>query len=129
MAVEPGQGGGLFNSLRRLGRTVLEAARVRVELVASEVEEQGLRLSQLLLLAVAAGFCIALAIVLLIEFFVVLFWDTHRLAALGFFALCFATAGALLLLALRARARSRPRFLAATVAELNKDRQRTGDGE
>ena len=129
MAVEPGQGGGLFNSLRRLGRTVLEAARIRVELVASEVEEQGLRLSQLLLLAVASGFCIALAIVLLIEFFVVLFWDTHRLAALGFFALCFATAGALLLLALRGRARSRPRFLAATVAELNKDRQRTGDGE
>ena len=129
MTVEPGQGGGLFNSLRRLGSTVLEAARVRVELVASEVEEQGLRLSQLLLLAVASGFCIALAIVLLIAFFVVLFWDTHRLAALGFFALCFATAGALLLLALRARARSRPRFLAATVAELNKDRPSTGDGE
>lgn len=128
MAIEPGQGGGLFNSLRRLGSTILDAARVRVELVASEVEEQGLRLSQILLLAVAAGFCIALAILLLIEFFVVLFWDTNRLAALGFFALFFAVAGALLLLALRGRAKSRPRFLAATVAELNKDRQRTGDG-
>ena len=128
MAIEPGQGSGLFNSLRRLGSTVLEAARVRVELVASEVEEQGLRLSQILVLAVAAGFCIALSIVLLVEFFVVLFWDTNRLAALGFFALFFAMAGALLLLALRGRARSRPRFLAATVAELNKDRQRTGDG-
>ena len=128
MAIEPGQGSGLFNSLRRLGSTVLEAARVRVELVASEVEEQGLRLSQILVLAVAAGFCIALSIVLLVEFFVVLFWDTNRLTALGFFTLFFAMAGALLLLALRGRARSRPRFLAATVAELNKDRQRTGDG-
>jgi len=128
MTMEPGQEGGLFNSLRRLGGTVLDAARVRIELVASEVEEQGLRLSQLLLLAVAAGFCVTLAIVLLIAFFVVLFWDTHRLAALGFFALFFATAGAALLLALRARARSRPHFLAATVAELKKDRQKTGDG-
>lgn len=126
--MEPGQGRGLFNSLRRLGGTVLEAARVRVELIASEIEEQGLRLSQLLLLAVAAGFCIALAIVLLIAFLVVLFWDTHRLAALGFFALFFAAAGAGLLLALRGRAQSRPRFLAATIAELNKDRQKTGGG-
>lgn len=127
MAIEPGQGVGLFNSLRRLGSTVLEAARVRVELVATEVEEQGLRLSQLLLLAVAAGFCIALAIVLLIEFFVVLFWDTHRLAALGFLALFFAAVGTVFLLVLRGRARSRPRFLAATIAELGKDRRKTDE--
>ena len=127
MAVEPGQGGGLFHSLRRLGRTALEAARVRIELVASEVEEQGLRVSQLLVLAVAAGFCLALAIVLLIAFIVVLFWDTYRLAALGLFALFFAVAGMSLLIAIKSRARSRPRFLAATLAELEKDRQKTGD--
>ena len=75
-----------------------------------------------------AAFFLGVGILLAVMFLVVLFWDTHRLAALGFFAIFFATAGALLLLALRARARSRPRFLAATVAELNKDRQKTGDG-
>ena len=116
----------MFSSLRRLGHTALGAARVRLEIVSSELEEQGQRLSQLLLLAVAAGFCLALAIVLLIAFIVVLYWETHRVVALGGFALLFALSGAGLLIALKRMAGSRPRFLAATIAELEKDRHEVG---
>ena len=127
MSDDAGRGAGLFSSLRRLGHTALGAARVRLEIVSSELEEQGLRLSQLLLLAAAAGFCLALTVVLLIAFVVVLYWNTHRLVALGGFTLLFALTGAGLLIALRRLAGSRPRFLAATIAELEKDRREVDD--
>ena len=119
---EAGREGGLFISLRRLSRTLLGAIRTRLEILGTEVEEQGLHFAQILLLAAAAGVCVALAVVLAIAFVIVLFWDTHRLAALGSFFLFFSGIGAFLFLVIRQRIKDRPKLFAATIAEMDKDR-------
>ena len=120
---EAGREGGLFVSLRRLSRTLLGAIRTRLEILGTEVEEQSLHFAQILLLAAAAGVCVALAVVLAIAFVIVLFWDTHRLAALGSFFLLFAGLGALLFLVIRQRINDRPKLFSVTIAELDKDRE------
>jgi uncharacterized membrane protein YqjE len=127
MAQHAGRGDGLFGSLRRLVRTLVLAARVRLDLVAAEVEEQGLRLAQLLALALVAGLCLALALVLVIVFIIVLAWDDHRLLAIGGLGSFFALAGIVLLFMAKSRAHLRPRFLSATIGELDKDRRALGD--
>ncbi|HXC37866.1 MAG TPA: phage holin family protein [Burkholderiales bacterium] len=123
MGEEAGRTDGLFGSLRRLGRTLVLAARTRLDLVAAEVEEQGLRVAQVLAMALAAMFCLGCALVLAVAFVIVLFWDDHRLLAIGGFAALFALAGFVLALMAKHRGKLRPRFLSATVAELDKDAQ------
>jgi len=59
--------------------------------------------------------------VLLVLLIAVLFWDTNRLVAIGVLAGGFAVGGLAGLLALRSAIVQRPKFLAATLAELRKD--------
>ena len=73
-------------------------------------------------LAAVAGLCIALAVILLVFFLVVLFWDTNRLLAIGVLAGVFAIGGIAACVGLRAAISQRPKFLSATLAELRKDR-------
>jgi len=77
-------------------------------------------------LALTALFCLGLAIVLLVLLVAVIFWDEHRLLAVGLLAALFALCGLGSLLALRSAVRKRPRFLSATLAELRKDEQELG---
>jgi uncharacterized membrane protein YqjE len=116
------RGGGLFGSLRNLGHTLVGLLQTRLELLSADIEEQGLRLQQMLLLAIAAGFCLAVAALLAVTFVVVLFWDTYRLVAIAALFVLFVSAGIGLGLALAARARERPRMFATTLDELAKDR-------
>ena len=118
---------GLFGSLRRLSRTLVGMVRTRLDLVATEVEEQALHLTHMLVLAMVAVFCLVLALLLLIALVVVVFWDTHRLLALGGLAAFFAVAGIVLGAMLKKLAGERPRFLSSTIAELDKDRRALGD--
>ena len=108
--------GGLLYSIRHLASSLLAAAQTRIEILVTEIEEQRVRLEQMLLVALGAVFCLAMGIVLCVAFIVVFFWDTHRLAAVGFLA-----AGALLGWTLRNQAKSRPKLFAATRGELAKD--------
>lgn len=122
MSAEAGQPGRLLDSLRSLASTLLAAAETRIELLATEVEEERARLGALVVLAAVTAVCFAFAALLAVLFVVVIFWDTHRLAALGGLALAFGVAGAAFLSALRKQARSGSRLFSATVAELRKDR-------
>ncbi len=111
----------MLDSLRALAQTFVGAARTRLELVANEVEEQGARLAQAALYLAAAAFCLALAIVLGAILLVVLFWDSNRIAVLAALSALFGAGGLALLFAARGAAKSRPRALAATLAELSAD--------
>ena len=113
--------GGLFGSLRSLGQTLAALLQNRLELLSSDIEEQGWRLQQMLLLALAAGFCLAVAALLAVTFVVVVFWETHRLLAIGGLFLVFLAIGVGLALALAARARERPRMFATVLDELARD--------
>jgi uncharacterized membrane protein YqjE len=123
MADEAGRAVGVLDSLRKLGGTLLGTLQTRLELVATEIEEEKARFARIAALAALAGFCLALAVNLAVLFLVVLFWDTDRLLAIGVLAGVFAAGAAALGLALRNAVTKRPRLLSATLAELRKDRE------
>jgi uncharacterized membrane protein YqjE len=119
--------GGLLHSIKHLGHTLLGAARTRLEIFATEIEEERLRLEQFLLVALAAGFCLGMAVVLCVTFVLIYFWDTHRLLATGALAMVFLSIAAALGWYLRARVKSRPKPFAITRGELAKDGAMLGE--
>lgn len=118
----PVNSSGLMGSLKRLTSSLLAILATRLELLANELQEERLRLTQLLLLGVFAAFCIGTGLIFLNAFIVVLFWDDHRLMALGSLTLVYLVAGAAVAMVLRARARAGAKLFAASLAELQKDR-------
>jgi uncharacterized membrane protein YqjE len=126
MAEEAGHSEGLLESLRDLAATFIALVQTRIEIFASEVDEERTRLARITVLALTALFCLGLAIVLLVLLVAVVFWDEHRLLAVGLLAAFFALCGLGALLSLRSTVRKRPRFLSATLAELRKDEQELG---
>jgi uncharacterized membrane protein YqjE len=121
MTEETGHSEGLLDSLRNLARTFLAIVQTRIEIFASEIDEERTRLARIAVLAAVAAFCLGLAVILLVFFLVVLFWDTDRLLAIGVLAGVLAIGGIAACLGLRAAIAKRPKFLSATLAELRKD--------
>ena len=114
--------GGLLQSIKHLGQTLLGAAQTRLEIFATEIEEERLRLEQLLVLALTAAFCLGMALVLCVAFVVIIFWDTHRLLAIGVLALAFLAGAAVIGWIVRTKLKTRPKPFAVTRGELAKDR-------
>jgi len=96
---------GLRTAAAQLGGTLLGLGRTRLELAAVEFEEARARATERLVLALIAGLCFALAVLAASMLVVVLFWDTHRIAALCAVTIVYAPA------------------FAATLAELERDRE------
>ncbi|HKC42402.1 MAG TPA: phage holin family protein [Burkholderiales bacterium] len=115
---------GLFDSLARLGRTALALARTRVEILATELEEERIRVAQLALVVAGIAFCVQMAVLLAVALIVVLLWDTHRLITLGAAVAFFLIAGIAATAWLRHRLRTRPKMFASTIGELLKDEER-----
>src|SRR6266849_3582279 len=93
MTEETGRAEGLFESLRNLAKTFLAVVQTRIEIFASEIDEERTRLARIALLAAVAAFCLGLAVILLVFFLVVLFWDSNRLLAIGVLTGVFAAGG------------------------------------
>jgi uncharacterized membrane protein YqjE len=114
---------GLFASLRNFAATLTAVAQTRLELLANEVEAEKLRFGQLLLFGSIALFCLAVGSVFLAIFVTVLLWDSHRLWVLGGLAVLYFSLGGAAVVMFRARASAGSRLFAASLAELDKDRQ------
>ncbi|HXQ30784.1 MAG TPA: phage holin family protein [Steroidobacteraceae bacterium] len=112
---------GLFASLRRMLATLIELAHTRLELVSVEVEEQIGYAAGVLLWSITAIFFGSLAVLVLAFTIVILFWDSHRLLAAGLVTAAFTLVAIIAVLIVRARLRRRPRFLSATVGEMQRD--------
>lgn len=121
-------GAGLMGSIKQLLSTVTSIASTRLELLANELQEERLRLTQMLLFTLFALFCFGVGILLLTAFIVVLFWDDHRLAALGALSAIFLALGTLMAMRLRSKAQARSRLFSASLAELTKDREQLETG-
>lgn len=93
----------------------------RLELAAVEMEEETQRLLGYFVLAMTALILFGIALVLVALTIILLFWETARLPAAIGLILLFGGAGAVVAMQLRSRFAARPRFMAATVNELNKD--------
>ena len=112
--------------MRSALRTVLAFAETRARLAANEFEEQVLRLLEVGVWAAVALLFSTIALVFIALFVVLIFWDSNRLLAAGLVAAFFVAGGAVSVLMVRAGLAARPKFLAATLAELQKDREKMG---
>lgn len=112
------------SAVRSVARSLLAFAETRTRIAASEFEEQLLRILEVAVWAAVALFLFAFAVLLAAFFIVLVFWDTNRLMAAGLLAALFAAGGGFSVLMVRNCMAARPKFLAATLAELEKDRQR-----
>ena len=123
-AFDKGRGpiGGLFASVAQLLATAVGIAQTRLELLSTELQEEIHRVAEIMVFAAIALLAAGVGLFLLALVVILLFWDTHRVAAsvsvTGAFLLIAAVAG----LALRAKVRAKPPLLDATLAELKKDR-------
>lgn len=120
--------GGLFDSLKTLSGSLAGLVQTRLELLATDIVEERVHLTRLLVLGLLALFCFGVGVVLLAMLIVVVFWDTHRLAALGGLTAFFLAASAGLVAFALHKARTRPRLFEASLAELSKDRQHLNAG-
>ena len=119
----PGDAGaGILQSLRNLAATLVALLRTRFELLATEIEEERVRLLQLLFWAALALFFFALGIVLLVILYVAVFWDSYRITAIVTLAGVFLAAGAGAAIAARNLIRARPRLFSASLDELARDK-------
>ena len=122
----PGGSKGLLESLTMLAATLVAIAHTRLDLLSSDLEEEREHLFSLLVLALAALFCLGVGVVLATLLLVVAFWDTHRLLVLGSLAGFFLAGGMAAWGFAMHKARTKPRLFAASLSELLKDRQQLG---
>lgn len=111
------------SALAGLAATLVSVVRTRLELAATEWEEERLRLGRALLATLAMVFCAAMALIVATALVVAAFWDEHRLAALGIVTGLYLV-GALASHAVATRAlRAKPRLFDATLTVLEGDQE------
>ena len=111
----------MFDSVRSLLALLLDIGATRLELAATELEEERLRLVGQLISAVITLMLFGMAVLMCTAFLVVLMWDSHRLLTVGGLALGFVVATWVSAARWRARAANRPPFMSVTVTELQRD--------
>lgn len=118
--------GGLFASLRRLLDSALALVQNRFEVFSVELQEEKIRLVDLLLRAVVVvvlGFMTLIAATALI---VVWLWDSSPVAVLAIVTLLYGLTAAGMGYSLKQRLQRSPRPFAGTLAEFKKDRECLG---
>lgn len=120
-------GGGLFDSLKGLAASLVAIVHTRLDLLSTDLEEERARLVSVLLMLFVALFCFAIGVVLLTILIAVVFWDSHRLLALGGLTGFFLASGVAAFWHSRRKFRAKPKLFAASLAELSKDRQHLMD--
>jgi len=120
---EAGPSPGRTGPLRDLLGAAVGLLGTHVELFGLELQEEKERLRELLLLGILAGAGLTLGLLLASAFLVVLFWDSYRLQVLGALILACLGLSAWAFAALRRRLTAHPNPFAASVAELERDRQ------
>ena len=112
----------LAESLHGIVDAGLQTVQTRLELLAIELQEEKLRLAGLALNVVLAGLLLGFGLMFLLVFLTVLFWEEHRLLALGI-STVICLIGGLLAASKAAHAfRSGTKLFSASLAELTRDR-------
>jgi len=116
-----GNGGSLFGSLRRLGDSLLGLLHARLELATVELQEEKLRLVELLLRVAAVAVLALLALMTGTALLVVLFWERHPVLALAAITAVYGTAALFLWFGVKRRLDAAPPPFSETLAEFKKD--------
>lgn len=112
---------GPLDSARALGASFMALVRTRVELAVLELREEGERRKAMAMHAAIAGVFLALGALLFAVFVIVLFWDTHRVAAAAAMTAVYLAIGCVAFSRLRRAQREAPQAFEATLAELGQD--------
>jgi uncharacterized membrane protein YqjE len=120
----PNRTTGLLASLRQLLATSAEVLRTRAAILSTELEEEGIRFRELILLEQMSLFFLGLGLLLTTLCVVLAFWETHRLLVLTAFAVFYLAIGTGTALVIRHKLKTRPRMFSTTLSELGKDRER-----
>ena len=123
MAEEHRGAGGLFDSLKALSASLVSIVHTRLELLSNDIAVERAYSTTLLVLMVGALFCLGVGVMLLAMLIAVVFWESHRLLALGGLTGFFLIVGAGLGWLALHKLRTKPRLFEASLAELSKDRQ------
>lgn len=114
---------GLLQSLRNLGATLVAVLQTRLELLATDLEEERTRLLQILFWAAAALFFFGVAVLILALLVVLLLWEERRVGAIIALSVIFFMIGIGLAIGVRNRLRVRSRLFASNVEELARDQK------
>jgi uncharacterized membrane protein YqjE len=115
--------GGLFGSIRTMASTLLAIVQTRAELLSTELEEERIRLTSMLVWGFVMLFCAGLGVIFVTLLFVVALWDDHRLLAVGIPAAAFLLAAFASWRVVATKAQAKPKLFSASLAELAKDRE------
>jgi uncharacterized membrane protein YqjE len=113
---------GLLALIRHFGATIVALIYTRIELIVTEVEEELQRGVVILVLAILALFFGVLSVLMLAVTLLVIFWDDHRVLVAALITVVFVAITAVLGFFTQSRVRIKPRFLAASIEELKRDR-------
>jgi uncharacterized membrane protein YqjE len=111
----------ITESVGRLAATLGSLLHTRLELAVVELEQESRRFVSFVLLSLLAVFAIGIALLLAAFFVIVLFWDTHRIAAVVGTSVFFTALGLAIGLGARNSYVKKPTLLSHTIAELRKD--------
>ncbi|HVC36786.1 MAG TPA: phage holin family protein [Gammaproteobacteria bacterium] len=112
---------GILASIKMLVATLVAVGHTRLEILATEVEEEKIRLAGIILLGTLAVFFFGMALIFLSILVVSLFWNEHRIAALGGVTIFYMLLGTSSLCWLRFRVRTKSKLFATSLEELRKD--------
>lgn len=112
---------GLLASLRGFATTAVGLLRNRLALFSLETQEALGHISGLLMWGIAALWLALLGITFSAIFLTVLFWESHRLLALGLFAALFLSAAGVAVFVTLRLARQGVQLFVGTLAELRQD--------
>jgi len=117
-------GGSLLASAKTFVATLIAIIGTRLEIAAGELEEERLRLTGILAYAALVFLFAALGLIFLSLLVVAVFWDEHRIAALGCITVIYVVLTVLAAAQLRRRLSEKSRLFSTTVDELRKDQER-----
>ena len=112
---------GLLGSLKSLSSLVVAIAHNRLNLLSTDLEIAREQTVSVLMMVLVALFCLCFGALLLALFVVVIFWDTHRLIALGSVTGLFLLIGGIYLWRVLRALKRIPATFEASLTELAKD--------
>lgn len=119
----PGGRRGLFDSLTAMTATLVAVAHTRLDMLSTDLEEDREHLLSLLILSLAALFCLGVAVILAVILLVAALGEAYRLLVLGSLAGLFLIVSCALWRFTVHKVKTKPKLFSASLSELYKDHQ------
>jgi uncharacterized membrane protein YqjE len=117
------RGTGVLDTAKRMLATLIALVHTRLELFTTEIEEEIQRAASILLWSLVALFFGSLTVLFVAVTVLIIFWDRNRILAAALITAAFLVLTLIFGLLARARLRAKPRFMAASIDELKRDKE------